>query len=118
MRLVSVPDSKPTPARIAFSIARGEYCKRYTCRMRSGDETNMRLASLQVNMRYTTASFLRPYKPTCPVTKNWAVRRAENEANSGRVRTSLVPRPHPLTRRNGLVNQVDFLGLAHTFATM
>ena len=25
--------------------------------------------------------------------------------------TSLVPRPHPLTRRNGLVNQVEFLGL-------
>ena len=24
-----------------------------------------------------------------------------------------MPRPHPLTRRNGLVNQVDFLGLAH-----
>ena len=33
------------------------------------------------------------------------------------VYTSLVPRPHPLTRRNGLVNQVEFLGLAHTFAT-
>ena len=32
--------------------------------------------------------------------------------------TSLVPRPHPLTRRNGLVNQVEFLGLAHAFATM
>ena len=32
--------------------------------------------------------------------------------------SSLVPRPHPLTRRNGLVNQVDFLGLAHAFATM
>ena len=31
---------------------------------------------------------------------------------------SLVPRPHPLTRRNGLVNQVKFLGLAHTFVTM
>ena len=31
---------------------------------------------------------------------------------------SLVPRPHPLTRRNSLVNQVEFLGLAHTFATM
>ena len=29
---------------------------------------------------------------------------------------SLVPRPHPLMRRNGLVNQVEFLGLAHTFA--
>ena len=24
---------------------------------------------------------------------------------------SLVPRPHPLTRRNDLVNQVEFLGL-------
>ena len=37
--LVSVPDPKPTPARIAFSIARGEYWKRYTRRMRSGDKT-------------------------------------------------------------------------------
>ena len=34
---VSVPDPKPTPARIAFSIARR---KRYTRRMRSGDETS------------------------------------------------------------------------------
>ena len=33
------------------------------------------------------------------------------------VQCSLVPRPHPLTRRNGLVNQVEFLGLAHAFAT-
>ena len=32
--LVSVPDPKPTPARITFSI-----WKRYTHRMRSGDET-------------------------------------------------------------------------------
>ena len=32
--------------------------------------------------------------------------------------TSLVPRPHPLTWRNGLVNQVEFLGLALTFATL
>ena len=24
---------------------------------------------------------------------------------------SLVPRPHPLTKKNGLVNQVEFLGL-------
>ena len=32
--------------------------------------------------------------------------------------TSLVPRPHSLTRRNGLVNQVKFPGLVHTFATM
>ena len=31
---------------------------------------------------------------------------------------SLVPRPHPLTRRNDLVNQVEFLGLVHAFATM
>jgi len=31
---------------------------------------------------------------------------------------SLVPRPHPLTRRNGLVNQVEFLGLAGTLATL
>ena len=31
---------------------------------------------------------------------------------------SLVPRPHPLTRRNSLVNQVEFLGLAHAFVTL
>ena len=31
---------------------------------------------------------------------------------------SLIPRPHPLTRRNGLVNQVKFVGLVHTFATV
>ena len=29
--------------------------------------------------------------------------------------SSLVPRPHPLTRRNG---QVEFLGLAHTVAAL
>ena len=32
--------------------------------------------------------------------------------------TSLVPRPHPFTRRNGLVNQVKFLGLAGALATV
>ena len=31
---------------------------------------------------------------------------------------SLVPRPHPLTRRNGQVNQVEFLWLAHAFCNM
>ena len=31
---------------------------------------------------------------------------------------SLVPRPHPLTRRNGLVNQVEFFGLAGALATV
>ena len=31
---------------------------------------------------------------------------------------TLVPRPHPLMRRNSLVSQVDFLGLAHTFAAV
>ena len=33
---------------------------------------------------------------------------------------SLVPRPHPLalTRRNGLVNQVEFLGLVYAFVTV
>ena len=31
--------------------------------------------------------------------------------------TSLVPGPHSLMRRNSLVNQVELLGLAHTFAT-
>ena len=33
-------------------------------------------------------------------------------------KTSRVPRPHPLTRRNGLVNQVKFLGLPHAFVTV
>ena len=28
------------------------------------------------------------------------------------------PDPHPLTRRNGLVNQVEFLGLAGALATV
>ena len=43
--LVSVLDPKPTPAWIAFSIihsvsfSRALYWKRYTCQMRSGDET-------------------------------------------------------------------------------
>ena len=27
-------------------------------------------------------------------------------------------KPHPLMRRNGLVNQAEFLGLPHTFATV
>ena len=31
---------------------------------------------------------------------------------------SLVRRPHPLMRRNGLVNQVEFLGLAQAFGTI
>ena len=31
---------------------------------------------------------------------------------------SLGPRPHPLTRGNGLVNQVKFLGLVHTVVTV
>ena len=35
-----------------------------------------------------------------------------------KTRVSLVPRPHPLTRRNGLVNPVEFLGLVPAFATM
>ena len=30
----------------------------------------------------------------------------------------LSPDLHPLTRRNGLVDQVEFLGLVHTFATV
>ena len=34
------------------------------------------------------------------------------------VMSSLVPRPHPLTRRNGLVNQVEFLGLMGALATV
>ena len=35
-----------------------------------------------------------------------------------RLFTSLVPRPHLLKMRNRLVNQVEFLGLPHTFATV
>ena len=31
-------------------------------------------------------------------------------------KVSLITRPHPLMSRNGLVNQVKFLGLAHAFA--
>ena len=31
---------------------------------------------------------------------------------------SLVPRPHPLMRRNGLVNQIEFLRLAGALATV
>ena len=31
------------------------------------------------------------------------------------VLSSIVPKPHPLTRRNRLVDQVDFPGVAHTF---
>ena len=31
---------------------------------------------------------------------------------------SLVSRPHPLTRRNGLVNPVEFIGLAGVLATV
>ena len=31
---------------------------------------------------------------------------------------SLVSRPHPLTRRNSLVNPVEFPGLAHAFPTV
>ena len=30
----------------------------------------------------------------------------------------LVRRPYSLTRRNGLVNKVEFLRLVHTFATV
>jgi len=32
--------------------------------------------------------------------------------------SSLVPRPHPLMRRNSLVNQVEFLGLVGALATL
>ena len=31
---------------------------------------------------------------------------------------SLIPRPHPFTKRNDLVNQVNFFGLPHTFVTV
>ena len=43
LMLVSVPDPKPTPARIAFSIVHALYWKRYTRQMRSGDETRLML---------------------------------------------------------------------------
>ena len=35
---------------------------------------------------------------------------------SEKTESSLVHRPHPLTRKNGLANQVNFWGLAHTFS--
>ena len=38
LKLVSVPDPKPTPARIAFSIPRGLYWKWYMRRMRSASQ--------------------------------------------------------------------------------
>ena len=42
-----------------------------------------------------------------------------NWANGWCVEASLVSSPDPtLLRRNGLVSQVKFLGLAHAFATM
>ena len=45
LHLVLVPDPKPTPVRIAFSISRvileAIYWKRYTHRMRSGDKTRL-----------------------------------------------------------------------------
>ena len=41
LSLVSVPDPKPTPARIDFSIPCGLNWKRCMCQMRSGDETRL-----------------------------------------------------------------------------
>ena len=46
------------------------------------------------------------------------VHRAEVYIIKAMVQVSLVPRPHPLTRRNGLVNQVEFLGLVDALATV
>ena len=69
-RLLSVPDPKPTPARIAFSIARGE---RYTRRMRSGDETVER-CNLQATINGCTAYLHTPWKSLPPMSKtlgNW-----------------------------------------------
>ena len=37
---------------------------------------------------------------------------------NGRALFSLFPRPHSLMRRNGLVNQVEFLGLVGALATV
>ena len=45
-------------------------------------------------------------------------RKKKEEERGWKWRDSLVPRPHPLTRRNGLVNQVEFLGLAGALATV
>ena len=50
--LVSVPDPKPTPAQIAFSIAHGLYWKQYTRRMRSEDKTIPGLKLLAVQMQH------------------------------------------------------------------
>ena len=66
--LVSVPDPKLTPVRIAFSIAL--YWKRYTCRMRSGDETMlMQVDYIMDLMPYANYSLLFLYLlQGCPVT--------------------------------------------------
>ena len=37
--------------------------------------------------------------------------------NEAQIDTRPVPSPHPLTRKNSLVNHVKFLGITHTFAT-
>ena len=47
-----------------------------------------------------------------------AMLRLQIQVMLAKVHTHLVPRPHPLSWRNGLVNQVEFLGLAHTFVTV
>ena len=36
----------------------------------------------------------------------------------GHLGPSLVPRPYSLTRRNGLMSQVEFVGLAYAFETV
>ena len=40
-----------------------------------------------------------------------AMLRLQIQVMLAKVHTHLVPRPHPLSWRNGLVNQVEFLGL-------
>ena len=46
------------------------------------------------------------------------VKRREKKREGNKRTDSLVPRPHPLTRRNGLVKQVKFLGLPYPFETV
>ena len=49
---------------------------------------------------------------------NWCIHRDPACGLYPLMSASLVPRPHSLTRRNGLVNQVEFLGLAGALATV
>ena len=69
----------------------------------------------------SSQGYIHPGRKTCEK-KDGRVgggKKEREEKGRGRASTdSLVPRPHPLTRRNGLVKQVEFLGLPYAFATV